>query len=101
MRFDKVLKLLPIVDFALLGGSLPRLWFDIACFGFALEPQVNRITTDTEQLTCLTFLQTVQLNRLHDFLPEIITVGLSHGNGVDVRGNSSSLRPNLDGYSYT
>ncbi|XHX80090.1 MAG: hypothetical protein RBJ76_09245 [Stenomitos frigidus ULC029] len=39
---------------------------------------VNRIATVGEQLTCLTSLQTVQLNRLHDFLPESITVGLSH-----------------------
>jgi hypothetical protein len=29
-------------------------------------------------LTGLTFLETVQLDRLHDFLPKIITVRLSH-----------------------
>jgi hypothetical protein len=34
-------------------------------------------------LTCLTFLETVQLDRLHYFFPKILTVRLSHFNGVD------------------
>jgi hypothetical protein len=29
-------------------------------------------------LTCLTFLETVQFDRLHYFLPKILAVGLSH-----------------------
>lgn len=78
MRFDKGSKLLPVADFAVLLAGLPRLWLDIARFGFALEPQVYRIATDIEQLTCLTFLETVQRDRLHYFLPEVITVRLSH-----------------------
>ena len=47
-------------------------------FGFALASQVNHVATDTEQLTCLTFLETVQLDRLHYFLSEILAIGLSH-----------------------
>lgn len=78
MRFDKVPKLLPIADFAVLLGCLPRLWLNLTRFGFALEPQVDCIATDIEQLARLTFLETVQLNRLHYFLPEVITVRLSH-----------------------
>lgn len=78
MLFDKVPKLLPIADFEVLWKYLSRLWLDITCFGFALEPQINRVATDIKQLARLTFLETVQLNRLHYFSPEVITVGLSH-----------------------
>ncbi len=78
MLFDKAAKLFPIPDFAVLLRYCPRFWFDITRFGFALEPQVNRVATDIEELARLTLLETVQLNRLHDFLPEIITVSFSH-----------------------
>ncbi|MBN3947618.1 MAG: hypothetical protein HWQ38_14625 [Nostoc sp. NMS7] len=33
---------------------------------------------EIEELARLTLLETVQLNRLHEFLPEIITVSFSH-----------------------
>ncbi len=78
MLFDKTAKLLPIADFTVLLQYCPRFGFDITCLCFALEPQVNRVATDIEQLARLTLLETVQLNRLHDFLPEIITVSFSH-----------------------
>lgn len=78
MGFDKDPKLLPIADFGVLLGCLPRLWLDITRFGFALAPQVNRIATDVKQLTRLTFLETVQLNRLHYSLSAVITVRFSH-----------------------
>jgi hypothetical protein len=83
MLFDKSLKLFPITDFAVVLRVLPRLRLNIPRFGFALAPQVNCVATDIEQLTCLTFLETVQLDRLHYFFPKILTVGLSHFNGVD------------------
>ena len=86
MLFDKSPKLIPITDSAVVLRSLPRLWLNIPRFGFTLAPQVNRVATDTEQLAHLNFLETIQLNRLHYSLPEIITVGLSHGNGVDAMG---------------
>lgn len=98
MLFDKGSKFVPIADFARLRG-LPDLWLDRSGFGFALHPQVNRIATDPKQLARLTFLKTVQLNRVHHLLPEIITIGLSHWTRVHY-GNSYSLRPNLIGYSY-
>jgi hypothetical protein len=37
-------------------------------------------------LARLTFFETIQLDRLHNFLPEVITVGLSHRTGGDARG---------------
>ena len=37
------------------------------------------------QLARLTFLETIHLDCLHNFLPEGITVGLSHRTGGDVR----------------
>lgn len=60
-----------------------KMRLNVACFGFALEPQVNCIATDIKQLARLTFLETIQLNRLHYFLPEVITVRFSHWNRVD------------------
>lgn len=48
--------------------------------------KLNARATDIEQKACLTLLETVQLNRLHDFLPEIITVSFGHWNGVDAIG---------------
>jgi hypothetical protein len=62
MRFDKLPKLLPIVDFEVLSALLSRLRFDIASLGLALQPQVDGVATNIEQLTCLSFLETVQLN---------------------------------------
>ncbi|MCC5670857.1 hypothetical protein LC653_45695, partial [Nostoc sp. CHAB 5784] len=41
-----------------------------------------------------------QLNRLHDFLPEIITLLLWPLKWGRRNWNSYSLRPNLHGYSY-
>jgi hypothetical protein len=48
MRFDKDPKLLPVRDFLRLAPFRSRRWLDIARFGFALAPQVNRIATDIE-----------------------------------------------------
>lgn len=79
-------KLFPIADFEVLLRYLSRLWLDIARFGFALAPQVNRIATDIEQLTRLTFLESVQLDRLHYFLPEVIAVRFCHWKGEDAIG---------------
>jgi hypothetical protein len=42
MLFDKIPKLVPIADFAVLLRDLPRLWLNIPRFGFALAPQVKR-----------------------------------------------------------
>lgn len=81
MLFDKLAKLLQIVD----PQSLLRHWsgfrFDISRLSFAPTPQVNRIATDVEQLTCLTFLESIQLDRLHHFLPKVIAVRFSHSGG--------------------
>jgi hypothetical protein len=39
-------------------------------------------------LTCFTFLETIQLDRLHHFLPEVVAVGFSHKEG---RGKKTLL----------
>ena len=85
---------------AVLLRDLPRFWFNIPRFGFALAPQVNRVATDIEHLTCLTFLETVQFDRLHDFLPKILALWVEPLKWGRCNGNPYSLRPNLDGYSY-
>lgn len=74
MLFDKIPKLVPIADLAVLLRDLPRLWLNIPRFGFALAPQVNRVATDIEHLTCLTFLETVQLDRLRRALRAIACI---------------------------
>jgi hypothetical protein len=51
--------------------------------GFALKPQVNRVATDVEQLTRLTFLEAIHLDRLDDFLSKVIAVGFRHKEGKD------------------
>jgi len=91
VSFDKGAKLLPIVDLQVSLGFWLRLGFDIPCFGFAPEPQVNRIATDIEQLTRLTFLESIQLallrryrkGRLPHVLPEVVAVGFSHRDSKD------------------
>ena len=100
MLFDKDPKLPPIIDFEVLLRYLSGFGSDIPCFGLALKPQVNCIATDIEQLARLTFLETIQLDCLHDFFPEVITVGLSHGMGLKVRATLLVYSPNLGEYSY-
>ena len=67
-------------------GCLPWFRLNVTRLGFALEPQVNCVATDIKQLARLTFLETIQLNRFHYFLPKVITVRPSHINRVDVIG---------------
>ena len=86
MCFYKDPKLLPITYFAVLLGCLPWFRLNVTRLGFALEPQVNCVATDIKQLARLTFLETIQLNRFHYFLPKVITVRPSHINRVDVIG---------------
>lgn len=86
MCFYKDPKLLPITYFAVVLGCLPWFRLNVTRLGFALEPQVNCVATDIKQLARLTFLETIQLNRFHYFLPKVITVRPSHINRVDVIG---------------
>jgi hypothetical protein len=51
-------------------------------------------------LTCLTFLETVQFDRLHYFLPKILALRVEPLKWGRRNGNPYSLRPNEDGYSY-
>ena len=88
MRFDKLPKLLPIVDLEVSLSNLSGFGFDTASCDLALKPQVNCVATDIEQLTCFTFLETIQLDRLHHFLPEVVAVGFSHKEG---RGKKTLL----------
>ncbi len=50
--------------------------------------QLCRVNPDVyiKQLTRLTFLETVQLNRLHYFLSEVITVRFSHWTWAEAIG---------------
>jgi hypothetical protein len=100
MGFDKSAKLLPILNFEVVLRSLSSLRADIPGLGSTLKPQVNRIATDIEQVAGLTFLETIPLDRLHDFLPEVFAVGFSHSQEGRDKRNIFSLRLNLDEYSY-
>lgn len=84
----------------MLSSGLLRLCLDHSCFGFALEPQVNRVATDIEQLTRFAFLETVQFNRLPYLLPEVFTVGFRHLSQAETIEITYSLFPNMVGYSY-
>ncbi len=88
MRFDKISKLPPILDFEGLLADFSGLRFDISRLSFALAPQVDRIATDIEQLARLTFVETIQLDRLHHFLSEVVAIGFSHEKRVDAIGTS-------------
>ncbi len=88
MRCDKISKLPPILDFEGLLAGFSGLRFDISRLSFALAPQVDRIATDIEQLARLTFVETIQLDRLHHFLSEVVAIGFSHQKRVDASGTS-------------
>ncbi len=100
MLFDKSLKLFPITDFAIVLRVLPRLGLNIPRFGFALAPQVNCVATDIEQLTCLTFLETVQLESLALLFSENPHCRVEPFQWGRRNRNPYSLRPNEDGFSY-
>lgn len=98
MRFDEGTKLLPVVDLGLGGRHCwPRLRFDIPRCRLPLTPQVDGVATDVEQLGGLAFLETIQFNRLHDFLTEVIAVRFGHSNRNKY---FSSLSPNQVEYGY-
>lgn len=73
------LKLLPIGNFAVVRGRLALLGFNISGFGFAVEPQVNRIATDVKQFTGFLFFQSVQFDCFDNSASKIFTVGAGHG----------------------
>jgi hypothetical protein len=53
-----------------------RLHIPSVCF--ALQPQVNGVATDVEELAHFTFLEPIQCKRLQHFLAEIVTVSFCH-----------------------
>lgn len=97
MLVHKRPELLPIPNSSTPVARRSGFRLDISGFGFTLAPQVDRVATDIEQLARFTFLESVQLNRLYDFSPEIFAIGFSHFKGRRCRGNLYSLRPNLPG----
>ena len=56
-----------------------------------MEPEIDRIATDPEQFTGFAPLETVQFDRLDDFLPEVVTVCFSHW-GLDRLNQNFAFR---------
>lgn len=77
MDFNKRPKLRPIGNFAIFVGGWPGLWFDVSSVCPALEPQVDSVATDIEQIADFGFGKTIKFNRLENFLAEIVTVGFA------------------------
>jgi len=61
--------------------------------------EADRVAADVEPLADLTFLESIQLDGLHYFLPEVVTVGFGYGRRVKW-GVLPTLRPNRDEYGY-
>ncbi len=99
MLLDKLAKLLQILDLESLLRHGSGFRFDLPRLGLALTPQVNCVATNVEQLAGLTFLESIQLDGLHHFLPKVIAVRSSHSRGK-MHQDFSSLRPNLSACSY-
>jgi hypothetical protein len=78
MSFDKLTKLLPVCDFALNIVRSGGFGLEATRFGFALEPQVDGVTADIEDLTDFTFFSTIKFDGINHFLTKIFTVGFNH-----------------------
>ena len=71
----------------------------VSSLGFELQPKVDGITADIEELGDFTLLATIELDRLHHFAAKVVTVGFGH---LDSGGNNSTiiLSPNSHGRCY-
>lgn len=78
MHFGKGPKCLPIPDFVPIAGWFIRFGLEVASLTLSLQPQVDRIATDVEQLTNFAFLHAIELNRLDHLLTQVVTVGSCH-----------------------
>ena len=59
MSLSKRPELFPVCDFMVVTGGTVRLCLNISCFGFALQPQVDRVAADIEQFTRFAFLESI------------------------------------------
>jgi len=78
MRFGKDAKCLPVPNFVPIAGWFIRFGLEVASLTLSLQPQVERVATDAEQLANFAFLHAVELNRLDDLLTQVVTVGFCH-----------------------
>jgi hypothetical protein len=52
------------------------LWYLQFCL--ALEPQVDCVSTDVEQITGFVFSETIEFDSLRSFLVEVVTIEFTH-----------------------
>ena len=78
MRFGKDAKCFPVPNFVPIAGWFIRFGLEVASLTLSLQPQVERVATDAEQLANFAFLHAVELNRLDDLLTQVVTVGFCH-----------------------
>jgi len=59
MSLGKRPKLLPVCDFMIVTWGAVGQCLNISRFGFAFQPQVDRVAADIEQFTRLLFLESI------------------------------------------
>lgn len=79
MLVGKLVELLPVGNFS--SGAIwgTRFGFEVACLSLSLEPEVDGVARDAEELSGFALFESILLNGLEDFEPEVVAVGLWHG----------------------
>ena len=75
MQFGKLSELVPIRDFVGSAMGTIRLCLVVSGFSLPLQPQVNRVATELEDLSRFAFLHPIELDGLNDFLTQVVAVG--------------------------
>ena len=99
MLLSKGSKRLPVLDLPLSRRHHPGGWLKATGRRFALQPQVDGVTSDLKQRTGLTLLQPIKFYGADDLLTQIKAVGFGHFTPHN-ETPSLRLRPNHLGYSY-
>lgn len=87
MHLDKGAKLLPVGDFMVMTRRLIRTRLKISGFCFALQPEIDGVSTNVEQFTGFAFLQPIQFDGFDHLLAKIVAVGVWQ-NELDLIKNS-------------
>lgn len=79
MSIGKGAESFPVGDFGFSPRGPINFGSVVTSGGFALQPLVDGVATDVENLAGFALLEAIAFDRLDDFLTEVITVRIRHG----------------------
>ena len=100
MLVSKDAKLLPIGNGVLTPRRLIGFGLAVAWGRLALQPRVDSVATDVEDLTRFRLLHPIEFDRLNDFTAAVVTVSIRHEQYLHKRHSNLIYCPDYVGYCY-